>query len=160
MSKNKEIVLTLKMPSPSSSLIAEKPAGAVDVFVENSPCSASSTTPSSPHDFIERLAEIMTDPAVRSFFNDYFKTWSDGQACLMLMHAYNVIDETYARKNGGARLTSDQIVPLVRRAVSNADCRKVLCTAMQRYISDDVSVFANILQQETIEQTQPQGTIS
>jgi hypothetical protein len=125
------------------------------LILKDSLTASSCSSIASSNGFLERLGDIMADDTVRSFFGDYFTNWSDGKAALMLIHAYNLIDEAYAKQNDGARLPSEQIIPLVRRAIANGECRKVLCGTMQRYLDDDVSAFSDLLLKEQALSQQP-----
>lgn len=94
--------------------------------------------------FLERLGAVMRDAQVQAFFQDYFATWSDGKAALMLIHAYVAIEQVLVRD--GIRATSDEIVALVRLAVADKDTRKLLVDAMQHYVSDNNTRFVEAVQ--------------
>lgn len=85
--------------------------------------------------FLQRLAIIMADDGVKTFFRDYFSTWSDTKAALMLMQTYVAIDDAYVREFG-TRLPSEQIAGYVREIVGDKECRQAIVAAMSHYTSE------------------------
>ena len=90
--------------------------------------------------FMQRMAVVMADENVKSFFRDYFSTWSDARAALMLLQTYIVIDEAYLQKTG-TRMSSEQISAVVREMVSDKECRKILVDAMSQFSSGTEQKF-------------------
>ncbi len=99
--------------------------------------------------FLSRLQDIMTDEKVETFFKDYFSTWSDTKAALMLMQTYVSIDDSYFAQVG-QRMPPEQIVVIVRKMIGDADCRKILVEAMNQYTTDSDSKFLEAYKQVSL----------
>lgn len=80
--------------------------------------------------FLDKLGSIMEDPDFRSFFNEYFKDWGDAKAVLMIMYTYNYMDELYYEKIG-KRLSSDELVYLIKKMLHLGDTRRIMVEAIQ-----------------------------
>lgn len=94
--------------------------------------------------FMYRLAEIMSEERVESFFRDYFATWSDAETSLMLMHAYIAISQADASRRpltDKNRLSSVEIVAILKQMISDSQCRLMMVEAMQQYTGKSNSKF-------------------
>jgi hypothetical protein len=89
-----------------------------------------------PGGFMHRMSEIMSQSKVETFFSDYFATWSDAQTSLMMMHAYVAIAQADAQRrriDDPERLSATEIVKILKKMVSDANCRKMMVDAMSQY---------------------------
>ncbi len=95
--------------------------------------------------FLPRLAEIFSDDKVKSFFQDYFSTWTDAQTALMMMHTFVIIDEGYYKQHG-VRLKNEDVCAIVRKAMTDRNCRPVLVEAMKEFVQEGNQKFFNTFQ--------------
>jgi hypothetical protein len=79
-------------------------------------------------DYLSTMAVIMT-PVFRKFFRSAFSTWTDTKATVMMMKMYMFIGDTY-----GTRLTSHQIVEIIRKLIGDTQCRGVIVNIMSEFI--------------------------
>jgi len=84
--------------------------------------------------FMEKMAQLMTKPDFRVFFQEYFQNWSDIKASLMMMKTYAFIDDEYTKKSGGDKLESDIILAIMKNMILNADCRRLLVDEMDNFM--------------------------
>lgn len=91
-------------------------------------------------DGMDRLADVMSDSAVRSFFHDFFGTWSDAKAALLMMYVYVSIDEEYAKQTG-ERMTPTDVAAIMRKMFANSQCRHVLVDAMADFMDARTAQF-------------------
>lgn len=120
------------MTSSSTALHIQKPG---DLFVPTTQSSCNSEK-IAIGGFMYRLADIMSEERVESFFRDYFATWSDAETSLMLMHAYIAIAQADASRRpltDKTRLSSVEIVAILKKMVSDSHCRHMMVEAMQQY---------------------------
>lgn len=94
-----------------------------------------------PDGFMDRMAQIMAEEPVKNFFRDYFSTWSDARAALMLLQTYIVIDDEYRRQTNGKSMPSDEIAAIVREMVRDSECRKLLVDAMTQFSNGNEQKF-------------------
>lgn len=86
--------------------------------------------------FLDKLGSIMEDPDFRSFFNEYFQDWGDAKVVLMIMYTYNYMDELYYEKIGN-RLSSDELVYLIKKMLHLGETRRMMVDAVQGMIKKE-----------------------
>ena len=82
------------------------------------------------------MGKIMDDPKFRHFFNEYFTDWSDIKVMLMIMKTYIFIDDEYFTRTK-TRLSSDEIVTIIRRIMNNTELRKYMIDSLNDFIDHD-----------------------
>ena len=85
--------------------------------------------------FMEKMAQVMSNPEFCEFFNEYFKDWSDTKASLMMMKTYAFVDEQYINQTG-QKLSSEEIMIIVKKMVMNSDYRQLLVNEMDNFITN------------------------
>lgn len=108
--------------------------------------------PSQCDNFMGRLATVMSNEHVRDFFADFFDTWFDTKAALMMLHVYGCIDVEYTKQTG-ERLTSTEIVEVMRQMFDNSECRHVLVTAMTEFLDLQNQSFLDVYRRVAPNQT-------
>jgi len=103
-----------------------------------------------PLDFIHHLEQIMTDPTCRSFFDEYFKTWGDIKATLMLIKAYLMID-TETNRIYGRSLPPTVISDILRHVIKDSETRRYLVDSMEKFMKESNQNFNQICHQILIE---------
>ena len=89
-------------------------------------------------DCIVRLAELMEDTGFRQFFEEYFAEWSDIKAVVMLMKAYQFLDQEYRRLSGGQQLSRERLCYFLRRVLVTSELRTHLTDTMEHFMASDV----------------------
>ena len=106
-----------------------------------------------PLNFIHHLEQIMTDPTFRCFFDEYFKTWGDTKATLMLMKAYIMIEEETKKIYGKDQNFDSSIVSeILRNVLKNSETRKYLVESMESFMSNTHRKTFNEICLQTIQQ--------
>lgn len=101
-----------------------------------------------PLDFIHHLETIMTDSTFRSFFDEYFKTWGDTKATIMVMKAYLMIEEE--TKKLEKEIAPAQISQILREILINSETRKYLVESMETFMKPEHRTSFNQICHETI----------
>jgi len=105
---------------------------------------------SHPADFLGHLSQLMREPSFRKFHQEYFSTWSDSKASLMLIKTYFLIESELSRQ--GFIANEDEIIEVIRRLMKHRECRRYLVDSMVSFINDDQDFsrnFAQLINQET-----------
>jgi hypothetical protein len=87
-------------------------------------------------DFLSILAILMNDYDFKDFCKTNLSTWSDSKAALMMINMYVIIDEEC-----GEKLSSTEIINIIRQMMKNTDTRNALITSMIKYIENPDSKF-------------------
>ena len=101
-----------------------------------------------PLDFIHHLEIIMTDPTFRAFFDEYFKTWGDTKATLMVMKAYLMIEEE--TKKTSRKISSKEISEILRQILLNRETRRYLVESMESFMKSEHRQTFNQICHDTI----------
>lgn len=100
--------------------------------------------------FLDRLADVMNDDSVKSFFSDYFSTWEDTKTAIMFMQLYALIDDTLYQING-QRPDRDKVVSTVKSMITSSEARATLVNAMEEFAKSGNKTFITILATKQIE---------
>jgi len=95
-------------------------------------------------DFFSRLSILMENDEIKQFFKDYFKNWSDSKATLMMINTYIFLETEYESRNG-FKPDQELVCELLKKAMMNGECRKIIVDSMSEYINNKSNNFKLIL---------------
>jgi predicted nucleic-acid-binding protein len=85
--------------------------------------------------FMGRLRDLMENDSFREFATEYFSTWDDTKASMMLIHHYMLIEGEYLERTG-KNLESDKIIEILKTIMANSECRKIIVDNMSKFFEN------------------------
>lgn len=98
------------------------------------------TIPVATKDCLSIVAKLMSDDTFRDFFTEYFSTWSDARAVLMLMNGYVFIEETFISHTGKKPKPND-VLYILRKMMMNGDYRRIIRDSMLQFLDKPNTTF-------------------
>jgi len=77
------------------------------------------------NDFFNNLDNVMNDNNFRSFYNTYFKDYTDIKVVLLYMKLYETIQIEYKERNG-IDIERELLAYMIKELMSNNDTRKAI----------------------------------
>jgi hypothetical protein len=102
---------------------------------------SNAVTTKSDNPFMDQIGYLMDDAVFRRFFREYFSEWSDARAVIMLLQTYVFIDDEHFKRTQ-TRLTSDQIIHILKCVMNSSQHRKIIVEGMKNYLDNDQRFLA------------------
>jgi hypothetical protein len=97
-----------------------------------------------PSDFMSYLATLMADPIFRGFYREYFATWSDSKASLMLIKAYLMIEHELSKRTDyllpdhmNTDIDPHIVIEILQKLMKHSQYRHYLVQSMDLYMKNE-----------------------
>ena len=94
------------------------------------------------------IIELMNCPRFRALFDTNFNTFSDIEATLTIMKAYQYLERTYICRYG-SKPSPEYMRDGIRKIIGNHSARAFLVSSIKKFISDS-DTFDNIVETENL----------
>lgn len=84
------------------------------------------------NDFFNKLDIIMTDINFRSFYNTYFKDYTDIKVVILYMKLYETIQIEYEERNG-VSIEKELLAYMIKELMNNNESRKYIYEAFYNF---------------------------
>lgn len=92
--------------------------------------------PKKNRDFFEELATVMSNEEFRKFFTEYFGSWDDIKAIMMIMKTYEYIDSEYQERTGGKMMEPSKIADVMRAIMKKHEFRKIMVEGVNEFMDN------------------------
>jgi len=86
--------------------------------------------------FFTFLDKIMSDPELRGYFDEFFETWSDIRASIMIMKTYQMVDQHLKDSHvsfSDSTQRSKIMIGIIKGMLSDSSCRQEMVKNMESF---------------------------